>query len=394
MAKFSLGLHYWPKAKGLDFWKTFDPAEIAGEFAQINGLKADFVQIPLIWEDFQPHIGTISSLALRHLDSVFDAAREVGLKVLPVLFSGHECGVNWLPYWLLSDDEDEDEPYPRRMSVGIASRCKVRDLYRDPELLEAQVNLVREIVPRYRQHPALFGWTLSSDLGRVREPDDRRHLFLWNALLAGEVKRLDPKHSALFGMSADDLLRDRIRPEDVAEPEDLLGLGCREMGPEPAEIVFVSGLAAHLSFRRVLVTGVGKPMAPQGAQTRFEDYHEGPVHRTAYFLSEEQAAEYLTSSLTALWQAGAAGAVVYCYADADPSLYSRPPFDQSLIERTFGLVRADGSEKPAAQAFRAFGKKKRKLLAPLQIGFEDLLASEYYEAPDQHFRSRLSEFAG
>ena len=41
----------------------------------------------------------------------------------------------------------------------------------------------------------------------------------------------------------------------------------------------------------------------------------------------------------------AAGAYAWCYADYDARLFDRPPLDNAVRERTFGIVRADGSEK-------------------------------------------------
>ncbi len=392
-SKFVLGLHYWPRAKGLEFWKAFEPAEIAQDFARIKALHASAISLPLIWEDFQPRPDLVSHVALKQLDAVFDLAREHGLKVMPVLFSGHQCGVNWMPYWTLDDAKDDADPLPRRLSIGMRTRRKVHDLYTDPEMLQAQVTLLREVVPRYATHPALWGWCVGSEFGRVLEPPSRGAMWLWNALIGAEVKRLDPKHPAFYCVGAEDLLRDRIRPDDVAEPEDLIGLRARDMGPEPHEVVFVASLAHQLSLRRVLVMDLGRPTTPPGADSRFEDYHEGHTHRTTYMFSEEQAAGYLTEALTGLWETGAAGAFVYCYSDVEPMVFERPPFDERIPERTFGLLRADGTEKPAAKAFKAFARQRHEIHAPANSGLDDLTPDEYYEAPDEFFRIRLADFS-
>lgn len=39
------------------------------------------------------------------------------------------------------------------------------------------------------------------------------------------------------------------------------------------------------------------------------------------------------------------------------SAVHRPPFDTAIRERSFGLVRADGTEKPAADVVRAFAAR-------------------------------------
>ena len=89
---------------------------------------------------------------------------------------------------------------------------------------------------------------------------------------------------------------------------------------------------------------------------------------------------------------GAAGAYAWCYFDYDPRLYGRAPFATAVRERTFGLVRSDGTEKPAADLFRKFQQARdagelvsghasaRKLPQVL-----DVTADEYYMDPARHF---------
>ena len=84
---------------------------------------------------------------------------------------------------------------------------------------------------------------------------------------------------------------------------------------------------------------------------------------------------------------GAAGAYAWCYGDYDARLFGRPPFATAVRERTFGLVRADGREKPAAGVFREF--RKRREAGELVVGrvppVLDVSADEYYRAPGMHF---------
>ena len=98
--------------------------------------------------------------------------------------------------------------------------------------------------------------------------------------------------------------------------------------------------------------------------------------------------------LERLASTGAAGAYAWCYADYDARLFDRPPMDRAVRERTFGIVRADGSEKPAAAAVRAFAKR----LAKGQIRAEgaprvlDVSPDAYYEAADENFRRLYAQW--
>jgi hypothetical protein len=111
-----------------------------------------------------------------------------------------------------------------------------------------------------------------------------------------------------------------------------------------------------------------------------------------YLASEEEAALYYAQVLERLAATGAAGAYAWCYADYAPELYVRAPFDRAVRERSFGLIRSDGSEKPAVEVIRAFASRLER--GGVQLGeaprLLDVTADEYYTAPNAHF-SRLYE---
>jgi endo-1,4-beta-mannosidase len=88
-----------------------------------------------------------------------------------------------------------------------------------------------------------------------------------------------------------------------------------------------------------------------------------------------------------LWASVLAGAYAWCYADYDPRLFTRPPLATAVRERTFGLVRADGSEKPAVGIFREL-RKHRDAGGPVPGPVPrvlDVSADEYYRTPGTHF---------
>ena len=124
-------------------------------------------------------------------------------------------------------------------------------------------------------------------------------------------------------------------------------------------------------------------------------HHRRPFHRAGplgrrlpqYLASEEAGARYYAEVLDRLMATGAAGAYAWCYADYDPRLFDRPPLDRAIRERTFGLVRADGSEKPAAEVFRRLRRRRDGgTLAPGAVpAILDVSADAYYDAPARHF---------
>jgi hypothetical protein len=157
---------------------------------------------------------------------------------------------------------------------------------------------------------------------------------------------------------------------------------------DPELVPFSCALTAGLAGRgSVLMQEFGLPTAPPGAAGRtFEDDFLGR-RLPQYQASEEDGGRYYAEVLDRLVATGAAGAYAWCYADYDPRLFDRPPLDRAIRERTFGLVRADGSEKPAADVFRRLRRRRdRGRLVPGAVpAILDLSADAYYDAPQRHF---------
>ena len=98
-------------------------------------------------------------------------------------------------------------------------------------------------------------------------------------------------------------------------------------------------------------------------------------------IEEAEAAEYVRHVLSGLRDAGATGAMLWCYSDYHPATFELPPLDVAIHERSFGLWRADGSPKPALDAVRAFAGSTR-LPAPEREPWIDIDAARYWERPE------------
>jgi hypothetical protein len=187
-------------------------------------------------------------------------------------------------------------------------------------------------------------------------------------------------------MRIDDLAA--VADEDIMHAYPLYSDVARSfLDPElvPFSCALTAGLAA--SGRPPLMQEFGLCTAAPGVtgHTITDDFLGTP--RAQYLASEDEAATYYDDVLGRLVKTGAAGAYAWCYADYDSRLFDRPPLDTAVRERTFGLVRADGSEKPAARVFREFRRRRDAgaLLPALVPPVLDVTADEYYRAPAQHF---------
>ena len=127
-------------------------------------------------------------------------------------------------------------------------------------------------------------------------------------------------------------------------------------GPTDPELVpFVCALTAALSGKPVLAEECGAPTAPPGEPTQDAALASSTASDAAQFLlAEDDLAEYVEAVLPRLVEVGARGALLWCFADYEESLWNRPPLDRARHERFFGLVRPDGSLKPHAEVLRRF----------------------------------------
>ena len=159
---------------------------------------------------------------------------------------------------------------------------------------------------------------------------------------------------------------------------------------DPELVPFACALTAGLAAtgRAPLMHEFGICTAPRGSAgiTIRDDFLGASVEQ--YLASEEEGEHYYQDVLGRLAATGAAGAYAWCYADYHPTLFDRPPFDTAVRERSFGLIRGDGSEKPAAQVVRTFASDLER--GQVRIGVTptvlDVTADEYYAAPAHHFR--------
>jgi endo-1,4-beta-mannosidase len=384
------------------WWQRFDPLEVEAEFAQIRELGLAVVRIFMRWEDFQPGPFEMSEAALRRLGQVLDIAGRVGLLVQPTFFVGHMSGYNWVPAWALATEDDPtwNQQFPL-VSAGERTHKRVRSVYQDPFMLRAMTYNIRQVVPRFRSHPALYGWDLGNEPDVFQRPPSREAAWLWNTLLVGEMKRLDPAHAAMCGIHIWSLTEGTIRPDDLAETNDLAIMHAYSLYCDAAKtpldsdvVPFCGALTAHLSGQPTLFQEFGVCTTLPGTPGKSE--HIVLPHATwdQYVASEEEAATYFAEVLEKLWLTGSVGAWAWCYGDYAPPLWEEPPCDLLLHERSFGLVSHAGTPKPHARVMQAFAAEKRPINPnPVVMDFGGITPDQYFKDPDANFRRLFQDFA-
>jgi hypothetical protein len=326
--------------RGPYLWEDLDAGLIADALGRMADRGLELLRLPLVWESFQPRPGRVEPSALRGLVEVLDRAASAGLAVLPWLFVGPWMGLAFLPPWTVG-------PAGRGGLAGYSGGRRRElaplDLWSDAELLEAQRRLILEVVGAAAGHPAVWGWEVASAPERAFGPAPlgrraswiRRHAELLAERAEGTMvgASLDAEEAATLG------------PE-IAASVSWIGIGSVSGGPawaegllDPAALPFLASLLRWLSGRRAVLHGLGQPARPATDEPLAQDLEALP--------SEQETARHAERLLELVPLEDVEAVVAEVWADAGPRLRGLPPYDRQQAEGLRGLVRADGSAKPA-----------------------------------------------
>jgi hypothetical protein len=409
----SLGLTYWPRRTGHGWWRAFDRGEVREELSHIATLGCNTVRFCLRWEDFQPGAKRVNGAALRALEHALDAAHDAGLGVVAVLFPAAIGGALQVPDWINGANVLDElrsaarlvgptlvlrpNSGPSLLYDGIYHPNQTSDMFRAAPILDAQRYLIREVVGYFRSHPALTMWQLGEGLERIRKPDSSQAVAEWFAAMGEALREQDPQARLLGVTSARGLtLSTGPRPEDIATSCDLLGVAAdppeRPMRRQPSHTAYVAymhALTAALARQPVIITSVGLPTALNGQAGWINDNaYERSLH--IYRTEPEEQAAFVETALDRLQRAGARGVWLASYADYPQPLWRTPPLDRAIRERTLGVVDADGREKPAAAALRAFAARRPMVVSTAPPIVVD--AESYWREPKRSFEELWREF--
>ncbi|MGZ3332823.1 MAG: glycoside hydrolase 5 family protein [Gemmatimonadaceae bacterium] len=376
---FELGINYWPRRSAMYMWKEFDLGEVREDMSRIAGLGFDVVRVFARTRDFLPGAAAIDRKMISRLVEVVRAAADSALKVVPTIVVLNMSGAIWWPTWMLD-------------SLG-----RPGNLFSDPTILRSQALLAQTCGSAFAGDAAIRGFDLANEIDDAQLPRSRDAGCDWASMLASAIRGTAPNARIRIGahlpslttdnnMRVDDLAT--IVDEDVMHAYPLYSDFARSF-LDPELVPFSCALTAGLSGarRRTLMQEFGMCTAPMGSagRTITDDFLGSP--RAQYLASEEEQASYYGTVLDRLLNTGAAGAYAWCYADYDARLFSLPPLATAVRERTFGLVRADGSDKPAVDVFRRFRKRRDEgtLVQAAVPQVLDVTADEYYRDPAKHF---------
>lgn len=389
---FAVGINYWPIKKAMYWWKFFDPMEVAEDFSLLNRYGLQVVRLFLTWEDFQPRPDQVNRPALKNLIKTADLAAENNLCLMPTFFCGHMSGVNWIPDWALENKRHRDR-FPVYSDGRLTDRI-IRNFYLDPAIREAQKYQVREVCQALRDHPAIGAYDLGNESSNCCIPPERTQGRAWLREMHSLIRFCHPQSFITLGMHTEDLEEDRhLWPQDAALYCDFLSMHGYPFylswaTPEDVYVLpFLGIITAWLGGKPVLFQEFGAPSQPCEA-LRQSDI-AAPAKTPLW--SEEQVSLYYQQALNLLRQSGMTGALAWCYADYHPFLYQLAPLQENPHERHFGLVRYDGSVKPALGAMSAAAENPVQSLARLSW-LPDEEKDAYYEDPQRNLAQLFTRF--
>jgi len=397
--KFRLGINYWPISSAMYWWQRFDPVEVERDFGRIGHAGFDSVRIFLRWEDFQPAPRVISKQALADLGLVADIAARNDLSLIPTLFTGHMSGVNWIPEWALDTSLAGTTPSRFRIvSGGKVVHAAAKNWYTDDEVLAAQLRLAREVAARLRDKPAVWAYDLGNENSNCVVPPTREAACRWLAAVAGDIRSADPSHAITIGLHMEDLEEDRcLGPAEAAGVSDFL---CMHGYPMYSSWGESATDAMLLPFLGIITRWLG---GEDNLDVMFEEFGAPvaagghapppthPIGAGIPLLQEDEAARFTGRALDALRRFGFLGAMLWCYGDYDAALWPRPPFDQSVHERYFGLWRSDHAPKLAlGEVKRLSGSDRRS--GQDDYAWIDIPRADYYLNPGKNLRNLYRRF--
>jgi endo-1,4-beta-mannosidase len=374
-------------------WREFNKEVIDEDMAIISGLGLACIRIFLLWEDFQPTPKNVPGSMLDRLGILLEAADDKNLKVVATLFTGHICGLNWLPPWMLHASADRNQPAV--FSLGKVRFNRIRNPYAETEIMERQIHLLKELGSAVSGHPALLSWDLGNEPSLWSDSPDKFAAELWLQAMTETLREKDDRLPLTLSFHVSDLGRSEgLTPSLAAKYLDYLSINGQPQRVSWAKNPFSPALPCFLGS---MVRWLGKsPVMIQefGLATKsiLPVPHGSDLGGKGdqMLVSEEDAALFTEDVLLHLRGSRFMGAFWKSYGDYHPTIWEWPPLDKRKTERFSGLVRYDGTPKVAASVFKSLPDGSE--LEESSSAWLDLSQEEYYRGPDEHLRRLYGRF--
>jgi endo-1,4-beta-mannosidase len=266
-------------------------------------------------------------------------------------------------------------------------------MFHDEVALNASRLLLKTVVSRLKDHPAIWMWNLGNEPDLFAWPHTADEGAAWVKEMVGLIKSIDPNHPVTCGLHSANLHMDNgLRIDKVYAQTDVAVMHSYPMytpwarqNLDPDFVPFTCALTAALGGKPVLMEEFGGCTALPGEMSHIIEWTETTGREREQFMaSEDDFADFLRLTIPKLQDSGATGAMLWCYADYIPELWDKPPCDNAVHERFFGLVRPDGSLKPHVKVIQEFAKTNPQVKPIPDYAKLTVNADEFYKEPLGH----------
>jgi len=318
--KFLLGVNYWPRRLNIRMWRDWNEDFIREDAAKMRELGVRAVRAFIKCEDFADDYGNVKPEALEKLRRFLDILWEHGVQAFVTFLVGHMSGKNWRIPWT-----DFDKIYT-------------------PEVVARTARFVEQVVSALKGHPAVAGWILSNELSLVKRASSREEALVLLKSFTEAVKKNDGRHVVSSGDVPDSYMQETPNVKDIV---DYVG---------PHLYLYDDDEVRHgYTYGALIELFSCGGLAPVILEEFGFSTHQ---------FSEQSQAEFINEVLYTALAHEASGAFVWCFSDFPDE--SDPPYEWRPLELGFGIIRRDGTPKPAAAVFRRFSENLGKLES---IGF-------------------------
>jgi hypothetical protein len=375
-----IGCNYWASHAGTNMWRRWDPTVVEADFALLARRGFRLLRVFPLWPDFQP---IISLRGGRGRIRGF-AVQPVGSDIEEPLQSGAD-GLDPAMLRRLSDLADLAARNGTRLIVALitgwmSGRLHVppalenRNPIADADAVQWQVRLVRGIVSRLADHPAVEAWDLGNECNAMGEATPAQS-WMWTAAITHAVRAADrarPVISGMHGLATDPGAAWSIAAQ--GELTDLLTvhpypLFTPHCGREPLDTMRP---ILHAAAEARLYGDLGSK--PAFAE---EIGSLGPM-----VSGEGETAGFARAAAFSLWAYDCRALLWWCAFDQNRLEHA--PYEWEPVERELGLFRSGGEAKPVVGALEGVGETLTRLrvsigpagLPPRSVGAACVLPSE------------------
>lgn len=352
-----IGANYWASHAGMLMWRHWRAEVVEKDFAQLHEHKLEVLRVFPLWPDFQPLNRVLSGhghfYEMRHDEQPLPDEQMI------------QDGVSEEMLERFGLMADLAQKYQLGLVVGLVTGWMSGRLFvptalqhlnpiTSPESMVWQVRMVRAIVRRFKNHPAIHAWDLGNECNCMG-PATRDEAWVWTHTIASAIRVEDPTRPIVSGMHS--LPADPKKPWSVRDQGELTDLLTTHPYPP---------FTPHCSREPI---NTMRPLLHAIAETRlYADLSGKPAFVEEFgnlgpsISSEKVAADMARVRLYDIWAHDCRAAVWWCAFDQTE--LTNAPYDWISVERELGLFRADRTPKPVAKAFQSFAETVSRL--PLQ----------------------------